>query len=92
MKKNQTYIHRTGRRLYPKDYPPCFASRLEELLISLDISNRQFALKTGVAEHYISYWINGVRTIKMEDIVAICNLYNVSADWLLGLSDRKERE
>lgn len=68
---------------------PMFASRLEELMIGMDVSNREFAKQLYLDPHNITYWVHGERLPKIDAIVQICNKYNVSADWLLGLSDTK---
>lgn len=82
--------YRPGNRYYQEDYPPCFASRLEQLLIENNKSNNWLSKKIYRSNQYISYWLSQERTPKMEDIINICKLFDVSADWLLGLKeDRK---
>mgnify|MGYP002623577600 CR=1 FL=1 len=84
----KTYnIHREQHRIYPKDYPPCFASRLEQLLIDNSLSNRAFSKKSFISEHSITYWLHEKRQPYASDIILICKYFNVSADWLLGLNN-----
>ena len=83
--------HRCHKRVTDPDKPPCFASRLEQLMIDLDLPNREFVKPLYLDERVISYWLHGDREPKISALTDICNAYNVSADWLLGLSDRKER-
>lgn len=82
--KGKRNNHRFGGRIYPEDYPPCFASRLEELLIRNDISNRAFAESIFVSYHLISYWLTQVREPKIEIILLICKTYNITPNWILG--------
>ena len=79
--------HRYGGRIYSENYPPCFASRLEELLIRHDISNKDFAKTIFIDGHAISYWLSQEREPKINVILTICKTYNVTPNWLLGYSD-----
>lgn len=83
--------HRCHKRVTDPDKPLCFASRLEQLMIDLDLPNREFVKPLYLDERVISYWLHGDREPKISALTDICNAYNVSADWLLGLSDRKEK-
>lgn len=89
---NQTGCYKTGRkkRLYPEDYPPCFESRLEQLVIDSELSQRQFAHQILTHEHNITYWIQGQRKPDLESFERICKYCHVSADWLLGFKEERE--
>lgn len=55
-------------------------------------SQADLAAALGVKREMVTYWENGTRPIKAETIIAIADRYNVSADWLLGLSHARTRD
>jgi len=46
----------------------------------------------GVTHQTVSFWVSKYVFPQTTMIIKICKTYGVSADWLLGLSDRRERE
>ena len=52
-----------------------------------DESQADLAAALGVKREMVTYWENGTRPIKAETIIEIAKRYNVSADYLLGLSE-----
>ena len=46
-------------------------------------------LEQGVSKTAVNYWMNGDRYPSAEGIILICQAFNVSADWLLGLQEEK---
>lgn len=73
------------------DSPPTFADRLRTLLASRAMTKERLATKIRRQRRTVSNWVTpdmDKRTEpKASDILAICNLLNVSADYLLGNSD-----
>ena len=65
--------------------------RIRELFYSRDESMLSIARKAGMSKNAIYTWINDESCPGAASIAQICKYFNVSADWLLGLSDRKER-
>lgn len=64
-----------------------FATRLTELIKETNLSKRAFALKVGVSAMSVSDWTNGKVQPTAENIYTIAMVFNVSADYLLGLED-----
>lgn len=64
-----------------------FASRLTELIKENNLSKRAFAQKIGVSAMSVSDWTNGKVQPTAENIYTIAMVFNVSADYLLGLED-----
>lgn len=62
-------------------------NRLKELLRKNDISQQEYADWFCVSRDTAWSVINGRRQLKADEIIMICNRFNVTADWLLGLSD-----
>lgn len=61
--------------------------RINSALAEKDIKQKELAKKIGVNDNVISYWCSGSRTPNTQQIIQICNVLGVSADYLLGLSD-----
>ena len=66
---------------------PDFRARLREL--QGDRSNVEFAAFLGMSRQTIGFYLNGDRIPDILALRQIAERCNVSADWLLGLSDIK---
>ena len=67
------------------DYRQKFrALRIEEKLKQEDI-----ARICKVSDATVGHWENGKREMRVEHITKLCKFYNVSSDYILGLSDKK---
>lgn len=61
--------------------------RLKELRIERGLKLKEVAEYMNVTIRAISRYEDGTREPSVEMIVKFCKLYNVSADYLLGLTD-----
>lgn len=61
--------------------------RLKAALNSRHMMQKELAEKIGVNEMAISRYIHGGRIVSVSILVDICKALNVSADYLLGLSE-----
>lgn len=52
------------------------------------MSQSDFATKIGVKQTSYSSWERGIKDPAAQTVAQIANTFGVSADWLLGLSDR----
>lgn len=66
-----------------------FYERLKELRLSLGLNQVQFGNKLGVSKQSVSNWESGYIQPPIDTLIRICRLFSVSADYLLGLDDRK---
>lgn len=64
-----------------------FAERLNDLIKETGLSKRKFAEKIGVSAMSVSDWSTGKIQPTAENIYLICKTFNVSADYLLGLTE-----
>lgn len=64
-----------------------FAQRLKELRLEKHLSTRDLAKEIGVTNITISRWENNKASATHEKIILLCQFFNVSADYLLGLKD-----
>ena len=64
--------------------------RLKELRKSKDISQKEFAAYMNVAQNTVSRWENGERLMDTDTLLQAAEYFNVSADYLLGMSDLRD--
>jgi transcriptional regulator with XRE-family HTH domain len=62
-------------------------NRIRELRTNMSLSQEQLADKLGVTKQAISQMERGVRKPSMEMLDALCDFFNVSADYLRGIED-----
>ena len=67
------------------------AQRIKELRKSLKVTQKQLALDLEFSERNYQDLEYGKYHPSYETIIKLCNYFNVSADYLLGLSDEPER-
>lgn len=61
--------------------------RIKELRVENKLSQAQLAKIIGVSQKAVDYWERNVNEPKASYLVALCDYFHVSADYLLG---RKE--
>ena len=64
-----------------------FSRRLREIRTKAGESRQEQGEYLGVSTSQISEMENGRKGTTMERLILICKHYNVSADYLLGLTD-----
>ncbi len=64
-----------------------YTERLKEIREYKQIPQKEIAAKLGISQQHYSMYETGKRIFNAEQIVLICMQYNISADYLLGLSD-----
>jgi transcriptional regulator with XRE-family HTH domain len=64
-----------------------FGRRIKELLQEKRIKQSDLAKNLNVTEACISYWVNGKKQPTADNIIAVCQFFDVTADYLLGLTD-----
>lgn len=61
--------------------------RIGKLRDAAGISQQKFADEMGVSRPVIQHWESGTRHIKADNLISIAKYFNVSSDYLLGLTD-----
>jgi len=64
-----------------------FAERLKELRTEKGHSQMQLSNKTGLGKSAINSWENNQSDITSDNLIILAKFFNVTADYLLGLSD-----
>lgn len=60
--------------------------RMKEIQTDSDDKIRALAAKLGVDKHNLGNYLNGNRTVPYDVLVQFARYYNVTADYLLGLT------
>ena len=63
-----------------------FGSRLRSTRLEKGISQKELAQKMGVTAVYLSHVEHGRRSVSMDTLCSICQVLEVSSDYLLGLN------
>ena len=66
-----------------------YNERMRELRQDNDYSQQKIATMLGIAQTTYSQYELDKRPMPIEYLVALCKFYNVSADYMLGLSNTK---
>lgn len=61
--------------------------RLKGLRIDSDKSQKEIAEILKTEQSYYAKYENGKRPIPIDRLIILCEYYNVSADYILGLSE-----
>lgn len=66
-----------------------YLERMNALRQDHDLSQKQVAEILGVAQTTYSQYELGKRQIPIDTLIKLCKFYNVSSDYVLGLTDKK---
>ena len=69
-----------------------FGEKIRNLREDQDLNQTQLGNALNMTQRKISYIECGKFEPSIGDIVAFCNFFQVSSDYLLGLSSKKERK
>lgn len=64
-----------------------FAERLRELRNDKGLSMKDLAKQINATDAAISNWENDINEPKLSYIINLCKFFDISADYLMGLSD-----
>jgi transcriptional regulator with XRE-family HTH domain len=63
------------------------AEKLKELRIEKGLSQREVSSALGMTRNAFTNYENGYREPSLDNLKKICQFFDVSADYLLGLKD-----
>ena len=63
--------------------------RIRNLREDKDLYQKDIAEVLGISQQYYSEYENGKRTITISHLITLAKYYNVSIDYLVGLSNNK---
>ena len=64
-----------------------FCERLKILRLEKELTQPELATLMGVSNGMISFWENGVNEPTITNLIKLSQIFEVSADFLLGLED-----
>ncbi len=76
-----------NKQIFNKNLKEDVGKRLRERRLELKMTQRQVAATLGIAQPVYQRFEKGIFECNYAQIVAICKLFDISADYLLGLSD-----
>lgn len=65
-----------------------YRQRLREVREDRDLSQAEVGKVLNKSQQGYSHIENGRAELKIEDLITLCRYYNLSADYLIGLSSR----
>ena len=66
-----------------------YRKRLFDLRTDSDLRQEDIAKILNISGQAYGMYENGKRGLPIEHLITLCKFYNVSADYILGLSDKK---
>lgn len=67
-----------------------YVKRIRDLREDHDMSQRQVAKILGTSQTMYARYECSANELPIRHLIALCRLYHVSADYILGLTERKE--
>ena len=68
-----------------------YTKRMKDLREDHKMTQTQIAIKLGTNRNQYQLYESGKRSLPIEMLQDLCVIYNVSADYILGLSDNPNR-
>lgn len=69
-----------------------FGSKLRALRQEKELTQKQLADRLGITKATISAYETNAKYPSVEVLIALATFFDVSADYLLGLSEQRQRE
>lgn len=69
---------------------PIVMERVRQIIYDTGMTNKELSEALGLNVNTIGSWLSGRTEISVEGIRRLCEHAHTSADWVLGLSDRRE--
>lgn len=64
----------------------CYNEMIRELREDRDLTQKEIAALLKTTQNTYSRYELGIRALPIEHLITLCKYYNVSADFILGLS------
>ena len=68
-----------------------YAVRLRDLREDNDLTQTHIAKLLNIKQNTYSHYESGVRQIPIDTLVKLCKFYNTSVDYIIGLTNEKDR-
>ena len=67
-----------------------YRRRMRDLREDSDLTQKQIGAIINKSQQGYSHIEDGRAELKIDDLITLCKFYNVSADYFIGLSDKKQ--
>lgn len=67
-----------------------YFKRIEEMRIDSDLTIKQISLTLGIHRDVYSRYEKGLRTVPIDILIKLADLYDCSIDYLVGRTNRKK--
>ena len=64
--------------------------RIQDLRTDADMSQKQLSEILHISQRSYSHYETGSRNIRVEMLIRLANYYDISVDYLIGRTDKKE--
>ena len=64
--------------------------RIQDLRTDADMSQKQLSEILNISQRSYSHYETGSRNIPVEMLIRLANYYDISVDYLVGRTDKKE--
>lgn len=71
---------------------PIYAQRIREIRQKNKMTQSEFAKTIGTTKNQLSKYELNLQEVPTKIIIAICEKYNITADWLLGIRESQTRK
>ena len=68
-----------------------YTKRIRDLREDRDLTQQQFARVLRSSQTVYSRYELGIRALPIEHLIKLCEVYNVSADYILGFTDEPKK-
>ncbi len=68
---------------------PAYVKRMRDLREDADLTQRDVARLLGTSQTMYARYERGANELPLRHLIALCGLYHVSADYLLGLVETR---
>ena len=68
-----------------------YRQRMRELREDNDLSQGEVGKLLNKSQQGYSHIENGRAELKIDDLIILCRFYHVSADYMIGLSDKERK-
>lgn len=69
-----------------------YFQRIRDLREDKDLKQENIANILGITQQQYQLYESGKREIKIEKLITLAQFYNVSVDYILGLTNSKKKE
>ena len=79
-----------GSTLRKRDVKYLKFQRIQDLRTDADMSQKQLSEILHISQRSYSHYETGSRNIPVEMLIRLANYYDISVDYLVGRTDKKE--